>query len=140
MKGISPIVAAVLLIAITMTLAGGLALWATKLVGKQLPEPETEVQCKLAGFDFLSCKYNASTGNLIFSLSNRRTVELKNLTAFISYPNGSSSSGINLNSTLEIGANAVKSFTISGIPSDFSEILIKTHCPDIEVSDKCIRS
>ena len=41
MKGISPIVAAVLLIAITMTIAGGLALWATKLVGQQLPEPET---------------------------------------------------------------------------------------------------
>jgi flagellin-like protein len=140
MKGISPIVAAVLLIAITMTLAGGLALWATKLVGQQLPEPESEVECRLANFDFLSCKYNASTGNLIFTLSNRRTVELRNLTAFISYPNGSSSPGINLNSTLKTGADAVVSFTVSSVSSDFSSILIRTHCPDVEVSDKCTRS
>jgi flagellin-like protein len=140
MKGISPIVASVLLIAITMTLAGGLALWATKLVGKQLPEPESEVQCSLASFDFLSCNYNASTGNLIFTLSNRGSVELKNLTAFINFPNGSSYLGSSLNATLNTGANAVKSFTISGISPDFSSVLIKTNCPNVEVSEKCARS
>lgn len=140
MKGISPIVASVLLIAITMTLAGGLALWATKLVGKQLPEPESEVQCRLASFDFLSCNYNVSTGNLIFTLSNRGNVELKNLTAFINFPNGSSYLGSSLNTSLNTGANAVKSFTISGISSDFSSVLIKTNCPDVEVSEKCTRS
>ena len=146
MKGISPIVAAVLLIAVTMTIAGGLALWATKLVGEQLPDPEEEVACKLATFDFLSCKYNSTTQDLIFSLTNRREVELKNLTASIVYPNGTicgsdcSTSALALNSTLKTGTEAIKSFSISNIPSDFSSILIKTHCPDVESSDKCTRS
>lgn len=140
MKGISPIVAAVLLIAITMTLAGGLALWATKLVGEQLPNPETEAECKLATFDFQSCKYNSTTQGLIFSLTNRRTVELKNLTAFINYRNGTVSSGISLNDTLKTGADSIKSFSVSGISSDFSTILVKTQCPDVEASDKCERS
>lgn len=141
MKGISPIVAAVLLIAITMTIAGGLALWATRLVGEQLPNPEEIIECKLANFDFLSCTYNASTQNLIFSLINRGSLEMKNLTAILSYPNGSSSSDMTLNSTLQTGTNKVSSFTISDIPSDFSYLLITTmNCPEVEASDSCTRS
>jgi len=139
MKGISPIVAAVLLIAITMTLAGGLALWATKLVGQQLPEPETEVQCRLANFVFYSCKYNSTTQRIIFSLSNSRDVELKNLTAFINYNNGTVF-GNSLNETLKTGTESIKTFTISSVSSDFSSILVKTHCPGVEASDKCTRS
>lgn len=139
MKGISPIVAAVLLIAITMTLAGGLALWATKMVKEQLPETETEVQCRLANFDFFSCKYNSSTQTIIFSLSNKRNVDLKNLTAFINYNNGSVS-GISLNETLRTGADSIKTFTISDVSSDFSSVLVKTHCPGVESSDKCTRN
>lgn len=139
MKGISPIVAAVLLIAITMTLAGGLALWATKMVKEQLPETETEVQCRLANFDFFPCKYNSSTQTIIFSLSNKRNVDLKNLTAFINYNNGSVS-GISLNETLRTGADSIKTFTISDVSSDFSSVLVKTHCPGVESSDKCTRN
>jgi flagellin-like protein len=140
MKGISPIVAAVLLIAITMTLAAGLALWASKLVGDNLPAPEEEVQCKFASFDFQSCKYNSTTQQIIFSLTNRRTVELKNLTVFINYNNGTISPGISLNETLKTGADSIKSFAVSSVSSDFSTILIKTHCPDVESSDKCQRN
>ena len=139
MKGISPIVAAVLLIAITMTLAGGLALWATKLVGQSLPEPETEVQCRLANFDFFSCKYNSTTQKIIFSLSNNRNVELKNLTAFVNYQNGTVF-GISLNETLKTGTDSIKTFTISDVSSDFSSILVKTQCSGVEASDKCTRS
>ena len=139
MKGISPIVAAVLLIAVTMTLAGGLALWATKLVGEQLPEPETEVQCRLANFNFFSCKYNSTTQTVIFSLSNGRDVELKNLTAFVNYNNGTVS-GISLNDTLKTGTDSIKTFTIPHVSSDFSSVLVKTHCPGVESSDKCTRS
>ena len=138
MKGISPIVAAVLLIAITLTLAGALALWATNLVGKQLPATETEIPCKLANFDFLSCKYASSTGILTFTLTNRRNTELKNLTAFITYSNSSVSAGVSLNDTLK--GTDVKSFSISGIPSDFDSILIKTHCPEVEASNSCVRT
>jgi len=140
MKGISPIVAAVLLIAITMTLAGALALWATKLVGEKLPSPETEVECKLANLDFLSCKYNSTTKNVTFTLTNRRNVELRNLTAFVYYTNGSVSTGVELNGTLKTGTEAIKTFSLTGVSSDFSSIIIKTHCPDVETSSSCTRS
>ena len=138
MKGISPIVAAVLLIAITLTVAGALALWATNLVGRQLPETEGEIPCKLANFDFLSCTYNSSTEVLAFTLTNQRNVELKNLTAFINYPNGTVSDGIELNDTLK-GAE-LKSFSISNIPSEFYSIIIRTHCPELESSETCVRT
>jgi len=138
MKGISPIVAAVLLIVITLTLAGALALWATNLVGENLPETETEIPCKMANFDFLSCKYNSSTGILIFTLTNRRNVELENLTAFLNYPNGSASVGTSLSGTLK--GSDVKSFSISDVPLEFASILIKTHCPEVEVSNVCVRT
>jgi flagellin-like protein len=140
MKGISPIVAAVLLIAITMTIAGVLAYWSANFIGKQLPDTGTETQCKLANFDFLSCKYNSTTGNITFSLVNRRNVELKNLTAFVNYANGSSSSGAILNSTLNIGSDAIKSFSVSGISSDFVSIIVKTQCSDVEASNTCTRN
>ncbi|MBI2547246.1 MAG: hypothetical protein HYW23_02255 [Candidatus Aenigmarchaeota archaeon] len=59
MKGISPIVASVLLIAITMTIAGVLAYWSSTFVSNTLPgENTTTAQCRLAQFEFLLCNYN----------------------------------------------------------------------------------
>lgn len=136
MKAISPIVAAVLLIAVTMTIAGVLAYWSSTFVERQLPEVET--QCKFANFIFESCSYNSSTQRINFILNNRRNIDLKNLTAYVSYPNNTVSSAIPLNATL-LG-NELKSFSISTIPSDFSSILIKTHCPEATASSTCTRS
>jgi len=136
MKGISPIVAAVLLIAVTMTIAGVLAYWSSTFVERQLPEVET--QCKFANFVFESCTYNSTTQKINFILNNRRNIDLKNLTAYITYTNNTVSSGISLNATL-LG-NELKSFTISSISSDFSSVLVKTHCPEATASSTCTRS
>ncbi len=136
MKGISPIVAAVLLIAVTMTIAGVLAYWSSTFVEKQLPEVET--QCKFSNFIFESCTYNSTSQRLNFILNNRRNIDLKNLTAYISYSNNSVSSGITLNVSL-LG-NELKSFSMSGVSSDFSSVLVKTHCPESTASSTCTRS
>lgn len=136
MKGISPIVAAVLLIAVTMTIAGVLAYWSSTFVERQLPEIET--QCKFANFVFESCTYNSTTQKISLILNNRRSIDLKNLTAYITYANNTVSSGISLNATL-LG-NELKSFSIPSISSDFSSILIKTHCPEATASSTCTRS
>lgn len=138
MKGISPIVASVLLIAITMTIAGVLAYWSSTFVSTSLPtENSTMAKCRVAQFEFLNCKYNSTAQTIIFSLNNVRTVDLGNVTAYVEYSNGTVSSTIPLNQTLP--ANTIKGFSISSVSPDFSKLLVKTNCPDIDKSTECTR-
>ena len=89
LKGISPIVAVVLLIAITMTIAGVLAYWSSTFVSTGLPvENSTTAQCRVAQFEFRACRYNATSQVLAFTLNNLRTVDLSKLTASVEFPNG----------------------------------------------------
>lgn len=138
MKGISPIVASVLLIAITMTVAAILAYWSSSYVKAKLPSAEADT-CNVANFDFYLCKYNSTSRIIVFSLVNRANVELNNLTAFINFANSSTSSGISLDASLKTGSESIKSFSIPDISSDFFSILIKTQCPTIEASSICTR-
>lgn len=138
MKGISPIVAAVLLIAITMTIAGVLAYWSSTFVSTTLPTENTTVaQCRVAQFEFLNCRYNSSSQNLIFSLNNVRTVDLSKLLAFIEFANGTVTNGISLNATLPSGE--IRSYTLGNIPSDFANLVVKTNCPDLSRTNTCSR-
>ncbi|MEM7825105.1 MAG: archaellin/type IV pilin N-terminal domain-containing protein [Candidatus Aenigmatarchaeota archaeon] len=136
MKGISPIVAAVLLIAITMSIAGILAYWSASYVEKSLPS-ETSTTCSLGYFTFETCKYNSTTRDLVFTLNNKRSIDLTNLTAIIIFNNGSASEGIKLSGSLP--GNSIKSFSVSDVPPDFAEIKIKTHCIGVENKDECVR-
>lgn len=138
MKGISPIVAAVLLIAITMTIAGVLAYWSSTFVERSLPvENATTSECRFAQFEFISCKYNSTAQSLTFSLNNVRNTELKNLTAYVEYNNGTilPSGGYALNESLPGGKIGI--YSISNVGSDFSKLLIKTHCPELSRSSTC---
>ena len=138
MKGISPIVASVLLIAITMTIAGVLAFWSSTFVSQALPIENASIsQCRVAQFEFVTCKYNSTSQIVVFSLNNVRTADLGNMTAFIEYANGTISNGASLNQSLP--ANTIKSYTISGIPPDFANLLVKTGCPDVSRSTACTR-
>jgi flagellin-like protein len=125
MKGISPLVATVLLIAITMTIAGMLAYWASSFVMTRTEEVE-ESECVRAFFTIYSCKYD--NGNLNFVLKNDRYVELKNLTAYVLYPNATVFN-YTLNETLP--ALVMKSFNVSGVSLDFSSLVVRTHCANV---------
>ena len=136
MKGISPIVAAVLLIAITMTIAGVLAYWSQSFVSTTLPVENTSIaECRIAQFVFLSCRYNATGQSIAFSLNNIRGVNL-GITAFIEYANGTISSGTSVGT---LSSNTIKSFNVSGVSSDFTSLVIKTSCPDLSASTTCLR-
>ena len=138
MKGISPIVAAVLLIAITMTIAGVLAYWSSTFVSTGLPtENVTTSQCRLAQFEFLNCRYNSTAQTLVFSLNNVRSIELSNLTAFVEYGNGTVSSGMHLNQSLP--GSSIRSYSVLGVLSDFSNLIIKTNCAELSRSVSCTR-
>jgi flagellin-like protein len=140
MKGISPLVAAVLLIAVTMSIAGVLAYWASQFVTKSLPGlNETTTQCRFTNFVIYNCLYNSSASQLTMTLNNIQTVEIKDLTVYLSFLNGSLSSGIKLNGTLAGGE--FRSYVLSSISNDFSKVIVTTQiCPDISKEDACKRS
>lgn len=140
MKGVSPLVAAVLLIAITMSIAGVLAFWASQFVNKSLPPVnETTIQCRFANFVVYGCTYDSNTSILVLTLNNIQSLELRNLTTYLSFSNGTLSSGINLNES--ISPAEFKSYILHGIPSDFSKIIISSQvCTDLSKESTCSRS
>lgn len=139
MKGISPLIAAVLLIAVTMTIAGLLAFWASTFVRERV-EAWGEEECLLANFRVYSCD-NVGWDNVTMILENLKNVELKNITAYIIYENKTVSGAItNLqpDNTLPI-IPSIKSFTFNNPEPGvaWKEITIKTHCPELSVKNDC---
>ena len=135
-KGISPLVAAVLLIGVTMTVAGILAYWASSFVRTQVTRFENETimsECNFADFRIYACSYNPDESKLTFILNNIRTVELRNLTLYVIKQDNTVES-IPLNESLP--GNSLKSFSVSLAP-DYKSITIKTHCPGVSVTSEC---
>jgi flagellin-like protein len=83
MRGISPLVAAVLLIGITMTIAAALAFWVSGFVSertKAFEKKTTEYEkCIGANFDIYSSIYNGTAKTLTILLENKADIRL-NLT------------------------------------------------------------
>lgn len=131
-KGISPLVAAVLLIAVTMTLAGILAYWASSFVRVRTEEWERRLpagECSFANFKIHNCKYNSTLDKITLVLDNIEDVEL-DTTLFVIYDNGTIT-----NQTLgTLPERMIKSFTVSDIQTNFESITIKTNCPDVSAS------
>ena len=135
-KGISPLVAAVLLIGVTMTIAGILAYWAGSFVRSQVAAFENQTvtsECNFADFRIYACSYDSDSQKMTFILNNLRTVDLKNLTVFVINQDNTVTT-IPLNDSLP--GNSLKSFSISVSPN-YKTITIKTHCPGVSVSSGC---
>jgi len=138
-KGVSPLVASVLLIAVTMTIAGVLAYWASSFVKQSLPSLNTtESECRFAGFSIYSCTYDNSTKKISLILENSRNIELKELKAFLIYSNASVSDAIPLNGTISGGT--LKSFSIPNVYDSFAKISVKTHCSELSEEKACTRT
>lgn len=133
-KGISPLVAAVILIAVTMTIAGILSFWATSFVQKGLPEVENTTQqtiCLGAKFRVYSGSYNSTSQGLALILENQRNVDLTLDKLYIFYPNNRLEtyqlSGILAN-------NELKPINVSNIEDGFEYGQIRTNCPEVYAS------
>jgi flagellin-like protein len=137
-KGISPLIAAVLLIAVTMTIAGVLAFWASSFVQQGLEQSSNQTvatECNFGNFLVDACSYDAGTGRLTLILNNIATVDLKNITAYTIYPDGT------LNKTNLAGdilvSGSLKSYVATGVVPGFNSISIRTHCPNVEAKTSC---
>ncbi|UCD03366.1 MAG: hypothetical protein JSV63_01895 [Candidatus Aenigmatarchaeota archaeon] len=81
-KGISPLVAVIMLIAFTMIVAGILAGWATRFATEQRTILE---KCVRADVMLRTAVYDTATSNLTLMLYNPGTVPLKDFMVLVSY-------------------------------------------------------
>jgi flagellin-like protein len=135
-KGISPLVAAVLLIAVTMTIAGVLAFWASGFVREQTALFSNETvatECNFAKFRVHSCNYNSSSQKLIFLLENNGVVDLKNVIVQLIYADNVTTSSTNTT----LPANRLTQLSLDGIQAGFSKFQIRTHCANAFVEGVC---
>jgi len=132
-KGLSPIIAAVILIAATMSIAGILAFWTTGFVKTQLTETAGitgGAECLGAEFELKpGSRLDGTTLNLI--LDNRRSVDLIITNVYLVNDDNSVDSHPFNNITLE--GNEIKLLTVTGVKPNFLTGEIKTHCSDVSV-------
>jgi len=132
LKGISPLVATVLLIAITMTLAGIVAFWGSSFVRTTLPtenQTQTMQACVGGSIKLISQSYNSTTNvlSLTFYNDGPQKLTLTNIT-FI-YSDRAETKEINS----EISPAQVLIKTIDNVASNYNSFLVSTNCPNIYV-------
>lgn len=143
-KGISPLVASVLLIAIAIAIGGLLSFWALNTwFPNQLSQfNSTEQDCIYVDFAIYSCSYNSTSGNILLNLQNTQKITLSDLGAYVTYTNGSLSGIIKLNGSLAV--SDIKGYTLTNtttnISTGFSKIIIVSlNCPGKSHESTCVR-
>lgn len=142
-KVLSPIVATIILILLTIALAGMLGAWVTFFVRTKTVEinqtmETARVNCFLMKFDIVSCRKQNDNIKIILSNSGMTNISGLMITFFELDDMGNI---INLNST-EIKKNIIRaSYEILDIKSllrNFSKIEIKSiECPDVRSETYC---
>ncbi len=129
-KGISPLIATVLLIAFTIAVGGIISTWLIGYTTTHTSEVSSrsgiELTCIYGGVSISSLKYCNSRFSGI--IENTRTIDLGNLTLQIIYQN-STSQKINLNSSLQPVEQL--SFNLTGVDSTYDKIRIMTNCSSV---------
>lgn len=122
-KGISPLVATVLLIAATMSIAMILAFWASSFVKTTLPSVnETQQLCQFSDFEIFQCSYSTNSSSLLVVLHNLRQNPLGNMFLQLYFSNNTVSQVYNLTSSLP--GSVYQSYSLANIPSSFSKIIV----------------
>ncbi len=88
MKGISPLIASVVLIAVTLAIAGILTTWSVQFVGQKGSNILKQADCLGAlEVDQDYIRFNAQSQNLAFIMRNtKNNIELTGLQAILIYP------------------------------------------------------
>ncbi len=124
MKGISPLVATILLIAFTLIIAGILAGWATQFASNQQQQLN---QCMDAMMYIQRATYDSTTGELAVVAYNAGRVNL-NFFFLLSYANATAHPNLveRYNETYNITAGTIKTVRIPGVTPDLEEITVKS--------------
>ena len=129
-KGLSPLVAAVILIAATMSIAGILSYWTTGFVKSKLGIAENateETRCLNAEFKLYSGSYDGETLYLV--LENTRTYELLLTDLYFFDENDI----LLVDNSIKLNEKLEQLTPITEDVSDFDHAIIKTNCPEVSV-------
>lgn len=117
-KGLSPLIAVIMLIAFTMIIAGILATWTTNFAQRQRVQIEF---CSEAGAYIQGGTYDAGTLNLI--IYNNGKVPLSFI-GILKYKNGTV---IKYPTSLDnVSESSIKTFTMNGVGSDLEQATIQS--------------
>ncbi len=120
-KGISPLVAVIMLIAFTMIVAGILAGWATRFATEQRTMLE---KCVRANIVIKKAIYDDVNGNVNLMLYNAGTVPLKDFQVQVTYDDNGPPMPSTWNIETTLGANSFETFAhnLTNTSVDFIEI------------------
>jgi len=144
MKGISPLIATILLIAFTVAVAGLISTWllgfTSQTTSTVSSQANIEVVCNSGAISLGDLSYCSSTGRLAGKISNTGTISLGNFSLIVLYNNASSeifylnnaggtisaSTSCCANMTMLAGQIYIFNFTIGG--SNYDRIRATTNC------------
>lgn len=118
-KGISPIVAVIMLIAFTMVIAGILASWASQFATRERANLQLCVDAQVL---LEKGVYDPGTQVLKLYARNNGDVPLQGFTVIAAYPNDYNSTDFDYNIT----AGGLQLMLITGVQSDMSQITIRS--------------
>ena len=144
MKGISPLIATVLLIAFTVAVAGLISTWLmsfTKQSSETVSQQSTsQLTCSYGGIALSALKYSSTCNCMNGTIENTQTINLGNITLQIIYANKSTiTSRLCLNgsvarecgiSNISLSPRETISFSI-GASSNYETIRVYTNCSSV---------
>jgi flagellin-like protein len=135
MKGVSPLIASVLLIAFVIAVAGLYSGWITsftKTTTEQVQEQsEKKVNCSYGGIALDNVKYNRTTGNMSGTVENTDLIGLGNIDFEIFYTNAPREK-LDLNMNLEPGErNTFNNQVLNMNVTSYDKIRVITNCPNV---------
>jgi len=143
-KGISPLVATVLLIAFTIAIATILSLWLTSFTRQTSEtvekEAEKQIICSRGGISLSNLRFNSTINYLSGRIENTGTISLGNISMQIVYANLTTqkndlclAGGVAINCTisnLTISPRELYAFNISS-SSNYNIIRVMTNCSSV---------
>jgi flagellin-like protein len=124
-KGVSPLIAVIVLIAFTLIVAGMLATWASRFARETLPQTE----CFNIDVIIQGATYDQPTGTLNLYVKNRGTVSL-NFDTLFKYQNGTITQA---SQTYTVDAGQLRTFTFTGISNTIDEVTIQSQeCTNVQ--------
>jgi len=141
-KGISPLIATVLLIAFTVAVAGIVSVWITSFTATSTQtvssHSETELICAYAGVKMSDLEYCSANGRMSGIVENTNLVDIGNITLQIIYQNATSekiylclngsSCAASGASTMALAPRERQSFNVSIGGSNYNKIHLYTNC------------
>ena len=133
MRGISPLIATVLLIAFTMAIAGIMATWATSFVQTKITETKNQSQAICAGANMRvsNAVLNSTTKKGTVIVENLGTATLTDFKGYVFYADATKNHDARLsNSTIKLYAGDTFTFTWEADYSNPTQLKITaSNCP-----------